>query len=268
MPLPILSAHHASAEDLMRFFHKTELHWGRHVAEETQLDVGTALSNPELKTVWDANRMLDAALPDGVDPAHAVEEAEAHFAKVGATCWSWTLARSAPAERIGPLAEHLISRGFLEDGFDVMYLDQPRGMEEAAGLTIIPARASFKHYRMLAEEWAGQYNTPDFVEAVMMHLDDPHVDALVALKDQKPAGFVAVLSVGEIGGIQEMFVSGAFRNQGIGRTMMSRALEICARSLFRHVFVGVDPQNAAAVQLYSKAGFKRLGRYVQYRRPK
>jgi len=268
MPLPILSAHHASAEDMMRYFHKTELHWGRHVAEETQLDVGTALTNPQLKTVWDANRMLDAALPEGVDPAQAVDEAEAHFAKVPTTCWSWTLARSAPADRTQPLAQHLVSRGFFEDGFDVMYLDQPQPLQEAAGLTIIPARASFKHYRMLAEEWAGQYNTPDFVEAVMMHLDDPHVDALVALKDQKPAAFVAVLAVGEIGGIQEMFVSSAFRNQGIGRTMMSRALEICARSLFRHVLVGVDPSNTSAVGLYSKAGFKRLGRYVQYRRPK
>src|SRR4029079_6343235 len=144
MPLPILQSHQsASADDLMRYFHKTELHWGQHVAEDTTLDVGTALTNPQLPNVWDANRMLDAALPEGMTPQQAVVEVEEHFAKVGTTCWSWTMAPAAPAERTRPLVEYINSRGWAESGFDVMYLGQPpaRAIQEVGGLKIIPARA-------------------------------------------------------------------------------------------------------------------------------
>jgi ribosomal protein S18 acetylase RimI-like enzyme len=49
--------------------------------------------------------------------------------------------------------------------------------------------------------------------------------------------------------------------------MMSRALEICARSLFKHVFLTVDPKNTPAVELYTKLGFRRLAPYVLYRAP-
>ena len=270
MPLPILHTQQATPNDLMRLFQKTELHWGRHVAEETVLDAGTALANPQLPNIWDANRMLDVALPEGTGAHEAFAEAQAHFQKQGTQCWSWTMAAGAREAQTRPMVDFLLSHGYAEDGFDVFYLAEgSRGdVHEVPGLKIIPARASFKHYRELAQEWAGEYGTPDFVDGVMLHLDDPHVDALVAIKDQKAAAFVAVLSVGEIGGIQEMFVTPLLRGQGIGRTMMSRAMEICARSLFKHVFVGVGPENAAAVGLYSKIGFKRIGRHVQYRAPK
>ena len=82
-----------------------------------------------------------------------------------------------------------------------------------------------------------------------------------------PLGLAAVLTVGELGCIETLFVHPARRGQGIGRTLMSRALEICARALFRHVFIAVDPANAPAVGLYEKVGFRRVGAFVAYREP-
>src|SRR5437764_325477 len=67
MPPPTLQSHpHASREDLIRYYHKIELHWARHLGKEAALDVGTAISNPELNKVHDANRLCDAALPEGL----------------------------------------------------------------------------------------------------------------------------------------------------------------------------------------------------------
>ena len=126
--------------------------------------------------------------------------------------------------------------------------------------SIIPARASFRHARQLAEESSRDWDTPQLADAWMLHLEDPQCDAILALKDGVAAALVIVLTIGEIGGIQDVFVSAAFRGQGIGRTMMSRALEICARSLFKHVFLSVDPDNTPAVNLYRKVGFERIGR--------
>ena len=98
----------------------------------------------------------------------------------------------------------------------------------------------------------------------MLHLDDPHYDALIAMKDGKAVARVGVLAVGDIGRIEPLFVSAPFRRQGVGRTMMSRALEICARSLFKHVFICVAPDNASAYALYTQLGFRKIGEFVQY----
>jgi len=269
MPLPILQVHHRPGrEDLIRYFHRTELHWCRQLADgETALDVGAALTNPKLPLVHDANAMLDAALPDGLSPAEAVAAADAHFRAAGTRCGKWIFNPSAPPERNRPLAEYLVANSYEEQPEDIMYLaGQPAAaIEEVGGLTIIPARASFRHARRLAEESSRQWDTPQLADAWMIHLEDPQCDAILALKDGVAAGIVIVLTVGEIGGIQNVFVSESFRGQGIGRTMMSRALEICARSLFKHVFLSVHPTNMPAINLYRKVGFERIAPLSVYR---
>ena len=187
MPLPILQGgREASRDDLVRLFHRTELHWTRHVAEEAPLDVGTAFSNPELSNIWYANRVLDAAVPEGTTPADAAEEVRQHYHARGARCWQFVMNPSAPPARTAPLAEHLAAGGWVKEAFDILHLAgvtpaaaPPR---ETAGLTIIPARASFRHARALEEVASRIWNEPQLVEASLAHLDDPHWDALLALK--------------------------------------------------------------------------------------
>jgi ribosomal protein S18 acetylase RimI-like enzyme len=270
MPLPILSHQpRPTNEDLVRFFHRCELHWGAQLAEQTTLDVGTALTNPQLPGVWDANRMMEASLPDGMSATEAVALVSAHFAAQGAACTSWTMAPAAPADRIALLCEHLLSLGHVRRAHDILYLTgRPRGaIEEIPGLTIIPARASFRHARALAEQSAAEVGYPQLADGCMLHLEDPATDALLALENNTPRALVAVLSAGEVGCIELLYVAASHRRRGIGRTMMSRALEICARSLFKHVFLECDAADAAAASLYAKLGFERVGEYVSYRAP-
>jgi ribosomal protein S18 acetylase RimI-like enzyme len=269
MPLPILqSANVHGSADLVRLFHHTELQWARHLSEETPLEAGVAFANPELPRVWDANRVLDAAVPAGSTPEELVAEAESFFAERGTPCAQWTMNPSAPAERAAPLIRYLESSGWRADPADIFYLPgrPPAPIREAAGLTIIPARASFRHWRELAEEWARCRAEPQLADAAMLHLDDPHYDAMLALRDGKVAGRAGVLAVGDVGRIDQVYVAEAFRRQGVGRTLMSRALEICARSLFRHVMLSRDPANDAARGLYEGIGFQKIGEIVSYRR--
>ena len=82
---------------------------------------------------------------------------------------------------------------------DILYLDRlPGGLIPGTRdeLRIIPARASFKHARMLHEESAQQWHEPQLAEAAMLHLDDPHYDALIAIKDGAAAAHAGVLAVG------------------------------------------------------------------------
>ena len=270
MPLPILTTRSApTPDDLVRLFHKTELNFTEPLGEVTQLDAGTAVTNPELPDVYDANRVLSAALPEGVSPAEAVAEVGGHFAAKGTRCCRWVLNPSAPPPQTEPLREHLVSLGYKAESLDILYLPSaPTAMVAAPpGLKIIPARASFKHYRQLAEEMAAEWGVANMAGAAMLHLDDPHWDALLALREGEPVASIGVLAVGEIGRVEDLYVSPAARRQGVGRAMLARAIEICSRSLFKHVFLTSGPGNAAASALYSQFGFQKLSTVTSYAPP-
>jgi ribosomal protein S18 acetylase RimI-like enzyme len=270
MPLPILKSNvTVSNVDLVRFAHQVEVEWSRHLSQETVLDFGTAMVNPQLKTVHDANRILDAALLPGTDPATAFESAEQHFAAAGAVCYRWLLNPSLSSDRTQPLADYLLARGYVRNALDILHLPRlPQHPVRMVGdLKIIPARASFRHYRALAEQQADHWKTPEMVEAIMLHLDDPHFEALIALKEGHAAGTVGVQIIGELGSIQDVFISNTFRRHGIGRTLMARALEICVRSLLRNILISVDPGNIPAAALYRSLGFEKIGELVAYAAP-
>lgn len=269
MPLPILKTNFVTPESLIRFFHKTELEWTRHLSEESPLDVGTAMHNTQLPHSWMANRMLDAQLPEGLSPTDAVRMADEHFAARGLTCWQWVMNPSSAGERTLALINHLLSHGHRREVLDIMHMDHLPTTPiqiRAQGLTIIPARAAFKHARVLHEEGARRWRTPELADAAMMHLDDPHYDALLALTDGTPVAHVGVLAIGEIGLIEQVHVAEAFRGRGFATAMLSRAVEICARSLFKHILLSVAPDNEPAIHLYQKFGFRKVGEFVALQR--
>jgi ribosomal protein S18 acetylase RimI-like enzyme len=275
MSLPILNQHSSSLpptpQTLVRYFHQTERHWAQHIAEDAQLDVGLAFTNAELSRVWDANRIFDASLPEQTTPAEAVEMVEQHFAERRTQCHAWVVNPSAKASQTGPLVEHLLSRGYRTRSEDILYLQHLPQVPpiDAGGVKVIPARASFRHVRELAAESSRVHGdaADQLVEAAMLHLDDPHYDSLLALRDGRAVAEVGVLAVGELGRIEPLYVAESSRRQGLGRTMMGRALEICSRSLFKHIFLSCLPDNAPAQALYAALGFRKVGEIVSYMAP-
>jgi ribosomal protein S18 acetylase RimI-like enzyme len=269
MPLPILQVRHEPTEaDLVRLFHRTEAMWIGNLSEAEALEVGTAYCNPDLSSVWDANNVRDAALHAGLTPAAAVAEVEAHYARRGSRCAYWVTNPSADAGQTRPLVEHLLSNGYRAQVDDILYLRRkPVAVAEVGGLKVIPARASYRHAEALARERVAERwgVNEQLVDAQIRDLENPSCDALLALVGDRAVATLAVLAVGELGRIENVYVSQDFRGRGIGRTMMSRALEICARSLFKHVFILVDPGNAAAQGLYRGMGFEKLAEMVSYR---
>jgi ribosomal protein S18 acetylase RimI-like enzyme len=272
MPLPILQVRQESSPaDLVRLFHRCDAHWVGQLSDPVELEAGTAYANAEFSKVWSANHVRDAALHGEMTPQRAVAEVEAHFAAIGTRCAYWVMNPSAGTEQTTPLVEFLLAAGYRKQSDDVLHLKKtPAQVDSSAiSLRIIPARASFKHARMLAEESAAEkWNGLDqLVEAHLRRLDDSHFDALLALDENRAVATIGVLAVGELGMIEDVYVSKNFRQRGIGRIMMQRALEICARSLFKHVFICTQPQNQAAQRLYQSAGFEKIGELVSYRNP-
>ena len=272
MPLPILHNYvDASPENLVRLYHRAVLHFVRHLGEEAALDAGTAFTNPQLAEVDDANCLLDATVPQGSSVADVMREVEAHFGAAGVACRAIVPNPSAPPERTDPLVDHLLASGWHRCAADILhYAGAPTSAPSAPPAdprpTVIPARASFRHARSLAEEAAAEADQPQLADALLAHLDDAHWDALLALRDGRAVASVGVLAVGELGAIDELYVSPAARRQGLGSVMLGRAMEICARSLFRHVMLSVAPGNIAAAAFYARRGFRPVGHVVSYRR--
>src|SRR4051812_24513518 len=269
-PLPILHVTHAPTPDaLVRYLLQTEYRWTEHLAEAEQIDAGAAFANPELSLVRDANRIFNAKLPEHTTPEEVIKQVEAHYAERGVRCQAWLIDVSAPPARTEPLVALLQSRGHRPMVEDILYLEHlPRHVvTEVPGVKIIPERASYRHSRQLAEESTAHRPrdlAQQMIEASLSHLDDPHYDALLALREGVAVASVGVLAAGEVGRIEPLYVAAAHRRQGLGRTMMSRALEICARSLFKHIFLTCLPDNTPAQALYASLGFRKIGEMVAY----
>lgn len=261
MPLPVLSASRATSDaDRLRHFARTTQFWAAHLGDETQLDVGIAITNPRLPHSAEANCMLEAALPAGVSPGEGMQLMQSHFAAAGVRCLQWHLKAGETSDLTSPLATQLQRLGYSASTEEVFSLEKPTlaPVEPAASplmkLTILPARAAFAKVRDLALE-----ADPRQIEARMLHLDDPHCDSIVALYNGVAVGQISVLSVGDIGRIDQLYVALAHRRQGIGGLLVARAIEICARSQFRHILLGVRESGRHAKTLFARFGFRKIG---------
>jgi GNAT superfamily N-acetyltransferase len=101
---------------------------------------------------------------------------------------------------------------------------------------------------------------------VAAHLDDPAVDALLALEGDQALGWVAVLPGGEVGRLAELWVTPAARGRGIGTLLAHRAIDFCGRALFKHVLAAFG--DAATQRLLKRVGFAPIAdggaEFVEY----
>lgn len=267
MPLPIIH-HEPSPADLLRLFEKTEARWSEHLAEPVALDIGTAYCNAALSGRHRANNIRDVALPPGMSARDAVRTVDDFFRSRGARCAFWAMNLSTPDAQNRPLVEHLLSQNYIRVVFDVLLLRHlPRASLPALpDVKIIPARASFRHVREIAGNAARSWGE-QVIEATELHLDDPQWEALLAIENGRAVAQAGVLTVGEVGRVNMVFVADDCRNRGIGSLIVAHVLDICQRATLRQVMLSVKPDNAPAQRLYAKFGFEKIGEIVAYAAP-
>ena len=262
-PLRVLAAPRtAGPTDLVRLFHRAQLQQSRALAEEVALDGATWLSNRDLQPLAAANCVLDAALDPGTTAAEFVATVDRLASD--SPVRGWTLNPSMPPERTMPLSDHLVAAGWVPRALDVLHLAHLRptviDLRPPPGLTVIPARAAYGPFRRLMGD---RYDTEVQTEAAVLTLDDPHLDALLALRAGVPVAAVSLLGDGEVGTVTDLYVAPPERRRGTGRLLLARALEAGSRSGHKHVLAGVEP---GATGLFAAVGFEAVGRWIQYQR--
>ncbi len=268
MQLPVVpSSSVVSEATLVRLYDRALLHWLRHYGDENNIEVGAAIANAELAAVPEASTLLDAMLPPDVSAQAALSQIDAAFQRTGATCARIVVNPDSAGALPAELCDLLPGRGYVKDTVHVLSLGQARTelKQTYQGLTIIPARASFRHAIQLAQELIGG-EAAQAAEGLQLHLDDSHYDAVIALGDDKAVAWAGVLAVGEVGLLRHVYVCPQYRGRGIGRVMLARALDICERSAFRHVLAGVAAGNEPLLRLLTRSGFRAIGEVTVFRR--
>jgi [ribosomal protein S18]-alanine N-acetyltransferase len=96
-------------------------------------------------------------------------------------------------------------------------------------------------------------------------LDSPYGFPLVALTpDGCVAGYLCLKLVLDEAEILEVAVSSPLRGQGVGRTMIEKALAFCRVRGGALVSLEVRVDNDAAITLYRRLGFREIGRRKGY----
>jgi ribosomal protein S18 acetylase RimI-like enzyme len=140
--------------------------------------------------------------------------------------------------------------------------------QQAADIMIIPARAAIEQYAELCRCWTTEdHQNESLARAMLLHLDDPKYDALIAIDNTGPIGMAGLQSRGDAGRLQDIYVQQKYRGRGIGSMLLGRVIELAARAQLKTIFVMTSPANHAARRLYERIGFQTLGSYVVYLSP-
>jgi GNAT superfamily N-acetyltransferase len=90
----------------------------------------------------------------------------------------------------------------------------------------------------------------------------PHGRLLIAYLDGKPAGCVALRDLGDgVCEMKRMFVPEAFRGRGVGRALAERIVAEGKEAGYRAMRLDTSRRQSEAMQLYERAGFKRIPPY-------
>lgn len=262
--LPIADSHpRATPEVLLRQTIHAYITFDATLGETLEVDCGTVVRARELPLVYSANCVLGATLPATADATAAVAQTEELFARQGLRCWKWLI---APENANPGLIPALEARGYLLQRLALWVLGRAAAIPVQPDLTVIPARASFAQLRAIemADASLPESFRTQMAEAAVRRLDEPAIDGLIALRDGRGIGNVEIVGSGELGYIAGLGVLPEARGQGVGTTLLGRALELAARSRFRYVTVFSDYGCPITRGFYERAGFVQIGEAQVY----
>ncbi len=134
-------------------------------------------------------------------------------------------------------------------------------------LRVVSARALRRAYTALLNERAGGNADSRLIEHELDRLDNPQFDVWVAEIDGAPGGCIALLQVGPIGGLFDLYVRPDARRRGVGSALVEYALGAARRWTLRQVFAGCGESNAPACALATRLGFRQDGILPAFCRP-
>lgn len=125
-------------------------------------------------------------------------------------------------------------------------------------------------YRVFYKQQPDARREREFIES---HLRKHTSTIYIALADGKAAGFMQLFKTYSTVHLcsswilEDLFVDPQFRHHGVGRALLSHALQHVRADGAGSMFLETAYDNVAAQALYEKAGWVREGRFIKYNAP-
>ena len=269
MELPIApQSYQTSPDALIRAVKQVDVILARMVADETELEVARAMTNPDRPTVHLANFAADVRMGQHHNPNDVLDQIAEHFENVGTPCHDLVC---NDAEWSDPLAGEAASRGYRPDKRWIYRLNHyvpPARLR--TDLQIISGRAAYQqlrhfYHRAAMDHHQSQGAAADDLAATRIdHLDEPRTEVFFGRIDGRPVGVVGLVTSGQIGVINDVFTEIDSRRQGIAATLLDHALDHCQRALFDQVILEVA-DGSEAIQFIDRFGFEPAISFVRLR---
>ena len=133
---------------------------------------------------------------------------------------------------------------------------------QSESITIRPAREADLDDVAVIER--AVFNDPWSRRSFADLVSAPGVLFLIAADINAVVGYAIVLLTGVESELANLAVARLVQHQGLGRRLLSQALETARARGCREMFLEVRASNAAAIALYLSAGFEAVGRRVRY----
>ncbi len=231
--------------------------------ERHDLDFGVAYCNPRHPSLPGCNFVDEVLIEDVADGTAAAAQIEQFFAERSLKCLRWIPAIGQDPAELEPL---LAPKGFVRQ--DRVALAVPPAVSGGKDdqVRVLAARAMRRTTReILGERYRDHGDQADaLVELHMSRMDAPEYDGFVALLDERPAGFVALHQVGEIGRVRDLYVTGEMRRRGVASAMLNSLIATARRWALRPICGAVPCDDQPARALCAKVGFEEVGVLAEF----
>ncbi len=237
------------------------------LAETHALDWGIAFVSNTFPLDPNANQFREVMLEPGTSAADALAAVNAFFESRARRCCKWVSAANVDD---ADLHRHLTAQGYTYREVRALLLTEWIDVPIPDGVRILPARAMRKALAAIHTE---RFESADaaakdlLCQAAQERLNDPRMDAFVAMLDDQPAGCCTLFEIGDIGRICDLYVCKGDRRRAVGRALVGQVLRLAKRLLLRVVCAPVAADNAPALKLFASCGLRPDGSIAEFVTP-
>jgi len=223
------------------------------------LNNGIAFYSEAFPSLHEANQLREIVLA-GRSAADLYRQVEDFYGGRGLTCFRWVPAVDQPADAIeAELGRH----GWSARRRACLRLRELVDFGEQRGIRVLPARAMRRAYRETFTSEGGAAR--DVVaDAADERLNDPRMDAYVAVWEGRAVGRGALFTIGEIGHVRSFRVLPPGKGVGAADALMHQIAAVCRRLTIPIVCYDVDAADDGAIRLFERSGFERDGEIVEF----
>lgn len=111
---------------------------------------------------------------------------------------------------------------------------------------------------------ADSFTSPWREDTFLALLERDAVELLVLVDADEVVGYAVVWCILDQGELSNIAVAASHRGRGLGRKLLSHAVELARHRGVEHLFLEVRVSNRSARDLYASVGFVELGRRRNY----